>query len=85
MKSYLGGNPELRLALNEDLVIGQGGARGGGGGGGYEGHGAYVARHKRINNYFGSSSSVSERTWSSQDPAAASYGIVGCGIVQVAS
>ena len=24
MKSYLAGNPELRLALNEDLVVGQG-------------------------------------------------------------
>jgi len=31
MKSYLAGNPELRLALNEDLVIGSyaGGAMGG--------------------------------------------------------
>lgn len=28
MKSYLAGNPELRLALNEDLVIGKGGAYG---------------------------------------------------------
>lgn len=28
MKSYLSGNPELRLALNEDLVIGKGGAYG---------------------------------------------------------
>ena len=27
MKSYLAGNPELRLALNEDLVIGRGGNR----------------------------------------------------------
>ncbi len=26
MKSFLSGNPELRLALNEDLVIGKGGA-----------------------------------------------------------
>ena len=25
MKSYLSGNPELSLALNEDLVIGKGG------------------------------------------------------------
>jgi hypothetical protein len=24
MKSYLAGNPELRLALNEELVIGKG-------------------------------------------------------------
>jgi AP-4 complex subunit mu-1 len=30
MKSYLAGNPELKLALNEDLVIGK--AQGGGGG-----------------------------------------------------
>ena len=30
MKSYLDGNPELKLALNEDLVIGK--AAGGGGG-----------------------------------------------------
>jgi|Transcript_14990 AP-4 complex subunit mu-1 len=29
MKSYLSGNPELRLALNEDLVIGKGGPCGG--------------------------------------------------------
>lgn len=28
MKSYLSGNPELRLALNEDLVVGKGGAYG---------------------------------------------------------
>lgn len=28
MKSYLSGNPELRLALNEDLVIGKGGSYG---------------------------------------------------------
>lgn len=28
MKSFLSGNPELRLALNEDLVIGKGGAYG---------------------------------------------------------
>lgn len=28
MKSYLAGNPELRLALNEDLVIGKGNASG---------------------------------------------------------
>mmetsp|Transcript_13003 Transcript_13003/g.17410 ORF Transcript_13003/g.17410 Transcript_13003/m.17410 type:complete len:468 (+) Transcript_13003:30-1433(+) len=28
MKSYLAGNPELRLALNEDLVVGKGGAYG---------------------------------------------------------
>lgn len=28
MKSYLNGNPELRLALNEDLVVGTGGAYG---------------------------------------------------------
>ena len=26
MKSYLSGNPEIRLALNEDLNIGRGGA-----------------------------------------------------------
>jgi AP-4 complex subunit mu-1 len=32
MKSYLSGNPELRLALNEDMVIGKGG--------GYSGYGA---------------------------------------------
>ena len=33
MKSYLAGNPSLRLALNEDLVIGSlgGGPQGGGG------------------------------------------------------
>jgi len=29
MKSYLSGNPELRLALNEDLVVGKGGPGGG--------------------------------------------------------
>jgi len=36
MKSYLAGNPELRLALNEDLVVGSlgGGPSGGGGQGG---------------------------------------------------
>jgi hypothetical protein len=28
MKSYLAGNPELKLALNEELVIGKTGARG---------------------------------------------------------
>ena len=28
MKSYLAGNPELRLALNEDLVVGKGGPYG---------------------------------------------------------
>jgi hypothetical protein len=27
MKSYLSGNPEIRLALNEDLSIGRGGER----------------------------------------------------------
>lgn len=31
MKSYLAGNPELRLALNEDLVLGKGQGRYGGG------------------------------------------------------
>jgi len=31
MKSYLSGNPELKLALNEDLVIGVGGPKGGSG------------------------------------------------------
>lgn len=30
MKSYLAGNPELKLALNEELVIGKGGGGGGG-------------------------------------------------------
>lgn len=28
MKSYLSGNPGLRLALNEDLVVGKGGSSG---------------------------------------------------------
>ena len=33
MKSYLQGNPGLRFALNEDLVVGKENAQGGGGGG----------------------------------------------------
>jgi hypothetical protein len=28
MKSYLAGNPHLKLALNEELVVGKGGAGG---------------------------------------------------------
>jgi len=38
MKSYLAGHPELRLALNEDLVVGRppGGGGGGAPGGGYD-------------------------------------------------
>ena len=35
MKSYLQGNPGLRFALNEDLVVGKENAQHGGGGGGY--------------------------------------------------
>jgi len=40
MKSYLAGNPELKLALNEELVIGKTGARTPAGGGAAGGFGA---------------------------------------------